>query len=650
MSHEFKRKDRVRVYLGRCLLALIAAHSAVVPSAATADQPPPRPNILWITSEDNSAHWLGCYGNEQASTPRLDALAREGVTFDRAYANAAVCAVARSTILTGVYAIAQGTQHMRSRYAIAPQFRPYVSYLREHGYYCTNNVKTDYNILGDDRALWDACSAQAHYRNRPAGQPFFAIFNLTETHESSLFDAPPKGRSQERPAAESLAPSAVDVPPIYPDIPEIRADVAAYRRVVATMDRRVGALLDELAAAGLAEETIVFYYADHGGTLPRAKRYLYDSGTRVPLIVRVPSRYRHLSPFAPWSRADELVSFVDLAPTLLSLADVEIPAHMQGRPLLGAARRPPADDAVVLLYADRFDEAYRHQRGITNGRYKVICNFTPHQPRAPQNGYPYGIASWRALERGAREHRLEPRFARFWEAPQPAHEWYDLAADPWEIRNLALEQPPLPEAVELQARLREELRRLRDLGFVPEPFWPEWDPQRTPYDVVRADDFPWDRIVDLAFRAPFSTGADVGELAAQLDDRHPVIRYWALYGCLLAGPQLPLGAERDALAERLAALLEDAHAANRATAAHALARLQPQHPAALATLRDMALSPPHEPAGTLAMHTLFQLDATDVLTNEELAQIRTAAPASYASRWAERALTARRTVAESPQP
>ena len=262
-----------------------------------------KPNILWITSEDNSAHWLGCYGNEQAQTPRLDALAKEGFRFEHAYSNAPVCAVARSTILNGAYAVTQGTQHMRSRHRIPAKYRSYVSFLREDGYYCSNSSKTDFNFEGNDKKVWDSCSSKAHYKDRPEGAPFFAVFNLTETHESSLF---PKKSKQETPR---LKAEEVEVPPYLPDLPEVRSDIAKYHDRVTVMDRRVGVILDELEKAGLADDTIVFYYSDHGGILPRGKRYLKETGVRVPMLVHVPEKFQKLSPFKSGEVVDEFADF-----------------------------------------------------------------------------------------------------------------------------------------------------------------------------------------------------------------------------------------------------------------------------------------------------------------------------------------------------
>ena len=239
------------------LIVLLSALATLSLSAAD------RPNILWITSEDNASHWLGCYGNTQVQTPALDGLAKNGIRFKNAYSNAPVCAVARSTILNGVYAPSQGTQHMRSRYPIEAKFKPYVHYLKQAGYYCTNRSKTDYNFKGNDSAIWDKPN---HYRKRKEGQPFFCIFNFTTSHESSLFKAK-KGTGKTR-----IKPEDIIVPPYLPDLPEIRSDLAHYHDIMKRLDDQVAQVLAELKEDGVAEDTIIFYYADHGGILPRGKR------------------------------------------------------------------------------------------------------------------------------------------------------------------------------------------------------------------------------------------------------------------------------------------------------------------------------------------------------------------------------------------
>lgn len=527
----------------RSLLLLVAC---CLGTSAAAE----RPNILWIVSEDTSAFWLGCYGNREAKTPRLDRLASEGSRFTHAYSNAAVCAVARSTLLNGIYAPSQGTQHMRSRHPIPAEFRPYVSYLRGRGYYCTNAAKTDYNFKGKDAAIWDESSNKAHYRNRKEGQPFFAIFNLGMTHESSLF------RQKKEPVTR-LKPAEVFVPPYLPDLPEVRSDIARYHDRVTQLDDRVGGILDELENAGLAEDTIVFYFSDHGGAIPRGKRYLEDSGVRVPLLVRVPGKWRKLSPFKEAEPVSEPVSFVDFAPTLLSLSGLEKAPQMQGRAFLGDHRREPARDAGVFLFADRFDELYGMRRGWTEGRWKYIRRFMPQQPAAPYSNYSFGQPAWQAWREAYRKGTLKPEHARLWESPQPVEELFDTEADPWEVKNLAAD----PEHAARLAGMRDSLKRtmtaVRDTGIVPEPMFAALGGEQGIVPYVRAEAFDYGKNVDLAFRA--GEGKDLERFKAGLGSKDPVERYWSLLGLRVA--RNPGKAE---------SCLEDEHSANRVLAAEIL--------------------------------------------------------------------------------
>jgi arylsulfatase A-like enzyme len=491
-----------------------------------------RPNILWITSEDNAASWLGCYGNKDAQTPRLDKLATEGLRFTRAYANAPVCAVARSTILNGVHAVTQGTHHMRSRYPIPADITPYVTAMRAAGYYCTNHTKTDYNFRGNDSALWDDGSNKAHYRNRPDGKPFLAVINLQETHESSLF--PDKmAASRKRgiiPEKPRLDPASLTLPPYLPDLPEIRSDMAIYHDNVSAMDREVGRILDQLEKDGLAGNTIVFYYSDHGGVLPRGKRYLEDSGTRVPLIIRIPEKWRNLSPFASGNAVDELVSFVDFAPTLLSLAGIEsIPRAMQGRPFLGSLRRDSPADDMVYLSADRFDEIPGMRRAITDGRWKYIRCFTPHLPGAPYSTYQFGQGGWTAWRKAWKNGTLDSPFHALWEAPQPVERLYDLVADPHEIRDLTKDPSHAARLQIMRSRLRAEMIRHRDAGLVPEAMYESLVQTKPIADHLAAREAGLPDIVDLALLAGVAQPSDLPNLRIQLRSSDPLLRYWAAH-------------------------------------------------------------------------------------------------------------------------
>jgi arylsulfatase A-like enzyme len=282
-----------------------------------------RPNILWISCEDISPR-LGCYGDAVARSPNLDRLADEGMLFKHVYTVAPVCAPNRSGIITAMYPTTIGTHHMRTTHreeglptpysAVPPPYvKTFTEYLRAAGYYCTNNSKTDYQFATPVTA-WDECGRKAHYRHRPdKDQPFFAVFNFTTTHESRNWPDP-----------EETEPSGVEVPPYYPDTLTVRKDIARLYDNIAKMDQQAGETLKQLQEEGLADNTIVFFWSDHGDGLPRAKRWLYDSGTHVPMIIRWPGRIE------PGSVNEDLVSSIDLGPTVLSLAGVNVPAHMQG--------------------------------------------------------------------------------------------------------------------------------------------------------------------------------------------------------------------------------------------------------------------------------------------------------------------------------
>jgi N-sulfoglucosamine sulfohydrolase len=384
-----------------------------------------RPNILWLTSEDNSPY-LGCYGDSQAQTPHLDRLATQGVRYRLAFANAPVCSSARTTLITGMYATSLGAQHHRSRVAIPASFPLYPEVLRAAGYYTTNNAKTDYNLAGN-RQPWNASSAQAHYKNRAPGQPFFAVFNFGTSHESQV--APKEGKTSFR-----IAPEKIQLPPYHPDTPEIRRDWANYYDQMTIMDAQVGAALAELERAGLAEDTIVFYYGDHGGALPRGKRNIHDSGTRVPFIVRIPAKWAHLAPAKSGEWVEQPVAFVDFPATVFSLCGVPIPANYEGRPFLGEKKTAPREH--VFLYRGRMDERTDVVRAVRDREYRYVRNYSPHRPWGQHYSYPFEVQpsmrSWFAEFTAGRCNDVQ---AAYWR-PKPSEEFYRLAGDPHELRNL----------------------------------------------------------------------------------------------------------------------------------------------------------------------------------------------------------------------
>jgi arylsulfatase A-like enzyme len=314
--------------------------------AVTAAAPAERPNILWITVEDMSPN-LGCYGDRYATTPNLDRFAGEAVRYTRAFATAPVCSPSRSCLITGLYATSLGTQRLRSNFPIPDAIKGFPAYLRAAGYYTSNNVKTDYNTADEPRLIresWDECSGKANWRGRKPGQPFFSVINLMTTHQSRTsvwsFEEFERQVGSRLDPGLRHDPERAPLPPYYPETDLARRTLARYYDCITVMDQEVGQILADLAADGLAGNTIVFYYSDHGMGMPRGKRVLQDSGMQVPLMVRFPEKWRHFAPGGPDEALDRLVSFVDFPPTVLSLAGVDIPDHMQGTAFLGAKAGP----------------------------------------------------------------------------------------------------------------------------------------------------------------------------------------------------------------------------------------------------------------------------------------------------------------------
>lgn len=438
---------------------------------------PARPNILWISCEDMSPD-LGCWGDAYAVSPNIDKLATQGVRYTRCFTHAGVCAPSRSGLITGMYPSSIGTNQMRCLGVPPPEVKCFPEYLRAAGYYCTNNSKTDYQFAPPFTA-WDENSAKAHWRNRAKGQPFFAVFNLLTSHESQIRQSAAsfeKLRANFK-SEELHDPAKAKLPPYYPNTPVVRRDWANYHDVITAMDKQVGNLLKQLEDDGLADDTIVWFWSDHGRGLPRAKRWLYDSGTHVPLIVRVPEKWRkHVRPdqpdaLKPGSTNDEMVAFLDFAPTMLVLAGVDRPKHFQGRPFLGVARIEPRP--YVYGARDRMDETYDCIRMVRDKKYRYVRNFMPHLSYGQAIDYMDlmpTMQEWRRLHAAGK--LTGPQLGYFVQ-PKPVEELYDTEADPHEINNLAAK----PEHQETLKRLRAELLRwmkeIGDVGLIPEPDFDE---------------------------------------------------------------------------------------------------------------------------------------------------------------------------------
>jgi len=343
-----------------------------------------KPNMLWITCEDITT-MIGCYGDPLAHTPNIDNLAAGGVLFKNAYSTAPVCSPARSCLVTGVYATSLGTQNLRSDFEIPDFIRTLPHILRDEGYYCSNNYKEDYNFY--DSTIWDESSHEAHWRNRPAGKPFFSVFNFETTHQSQIFGDDSSfynNYGYRLTEEERTKPEDIILQPYYFDSPMVRKLWARYYDLVRIMDTQVGNILKQLEEDGLKENTIVFFYSDHGTGMPRAKRALYNSGVKVPFIIFIPDKYEDLMSYEPGTLTDDMVSFVDFAPTVLNMLGIQVPEYMQGNPFLGNNIKKRE---YVFATSDRVDEAFEISRAVKGKKFSYVRNFLPHLPLIQPNFY-----------------------------------------------------------------------------------------------------------------------------------------------------------------------------------------------------------------------------------------------------------------------
>ena len=421
-------------------------------------------NILWISFEDTSPFYK-CYGDSVVETPNLDKLASEGGLWTNAFATAGVCAPARSAIITGLYPISSGALHMRTTHTneFAPELpTPYDTliphyakcfseYLRAAGYYCTNNHKTDYQFQAPVSA-WDECSMKAHWRNRPdKNQPFFAVFNLNQTHESSMWE--------EKTPNVDVDPDSVIVPPIYPDTPKVRMALARMYTRIQKNDTILGELLQQLEEDGLADNTVVMHWSDHG-PLPRGKRWPYDLGIRVPMIIKWPGN------ISPGTVFEDLVSTIDLPPTVLSILGMDIPAHMQGQAFLGSKAQSPRE--YVYASRDRYDESYDMVRAVRSKKFKYIRNYHTEQPYFEWIPYRDKHPIMEEIWRLHLENKLNEAQSKMFIYPRPVEELYDIINDPDEINNLAANQEYNSVKDELSNALDAWINKVGDYGKMDE--------------------------------------------------------------------------------------------------------------------------------------------------------------------------------------
>jgi len=476
-------------YLG--LLTFILVFSCKTPKNNITSKKQVKPNIVWIVTEDISPI-LSCYGDHTAKTPNLDALAKESMIYDNAFATVGVCAPSRSAIITGMYPTSLGTIHMRAgkdifewgkrqyadsskvnirdlsgvkirQYAaVIPDYvKCFPEYLRQNGYYCTNNPKTDYQFA-PPRTAWDESSWQAHWRHRPKDKPFFAVFNIGITHESRLW------RNEKLPL--TVSPDSVKVPPYLPDNPATRKTIARLYSNVELMDKEVGKFIKELKDAGLYDNTIIFFYSDHGGPLPREKREILDSGLKVPFMVKDINSQTT-------GRTDRLISFVDLAPTILSLAGIPVPDYMEGKAFLGKQQSKPR--SYVFGSSDRFDEYTDRIRSARNKKYLYLKNDYPELPKYKDISYRKHIPMMPVFLELHKHGKLDT-IQEAWFKTKTPEELYDCENDPYNLHNLAQDPKYSDVLSEMHQALKLHFKNKKDLGKLPESelinqMWPNYE-------------------------------------------------------------------------------------------------------------------------------------------------------------------------------
>ncbi|MEM9944397.1 MAG: sulfatase, partial [Planctomycetota bacterium] len=485
-----------------------------------------RPNFLWIMSEDNSKHYLKLFDENGAATPNIAEMAKNGVLFERAFSNAPVCSVARTTLITGVYAPRLGTQyHRRLKPAVMPEdWKMFPAYLKQHGYFTTNNSKKDYNAV-EGNGVWDASSRKATWRPRQSGQPFFHVQTYTDSHESSLHfpqswvDAPDNNTD----------PNSINLAPYHPDTSLFRLTYARYHDRIQVIDDKVGQLIEKLKQDGELENTFVFYFGDHGGVLPRGKGFAYESGLHVPLVVRVPEKWKSKSIFQKGERTKKFVEFVDFGPTVLSLAGIQVPSFMDGESFMTQVEESKKVPNETLGYADRMDEKYDQVRTLRRGNLKYIRNYMAFYPDGLQNNYRYVNLAWQQWRQLYRGQKLSPIQRAFFEA-RPPEQLFDLEKDPYEVNDLSQNPEYSKQLSQMRLALTAKVKSLPDLGMFPESELVK-NALESPIEFGQTQKSRIAKLVDTADLAliPFNQAEKALVTAIQSDD--PLERYWAYIVC-----------------------------------------------------------------------------------------------------------------------
>ena len=494
-----------------------------------------KPNILWITIEDSSPQFFGCYGNKDASTPVIDKLAREGVRFTNAFSTGTVCSPSRSTIITGVHTFKMGTGNHRSNYTIPEYIHGFPYYLQKQGYYVTNNAKTDYNVGNVKKftkEAWNESSNTAGWWDRKPGQPFFAVFNYNDSHQSrtmtNTFEWYLENVWEQLPVEDRIGDNEFEMPPFYLDSPEMRRQFARVYNSIKLTDNKIGELLERLEKDNLRDSTIIFFYADHGEGMPRGKTNGINYGYRVPFVIWFPEMYKDLSPWGTQVVSDELIDFEDLAPTLVSLSGGEIPKHLEGRILIGEKRSKPVDH--LILSADRSDNGIDMVRSITDGRFMYSRNYLPFMPEVRYIRYMEIGEIKQQMRNDLRAGLLNPLQKSLFEE-RPAEFLFDIENDIWETRNLVNDQEYADVLGKMRKLLDEEVLKGRDIMFLPEYEIEIISEKNNAYEFrLNNENYPLEEIYKAASLSGKRDKKTAQKQSKLLKSTNKVVRYWAITG------------------------------------------------------------------------------------------------------------------------
>ncbi len=492
----------------------------------------PPPNIVWLVSEDNSMHYLKMFDDNGIATPHIESLATQGLTYTRAFSNAAVCSAARSTIISGCYGPRLASHYHRKieKVPMPESVEMFPAYLKKAGYYTSNNSKEDYNFIKADN-VWDESSNKASWRNRAENQPFFHVFNTTITHEGKLHFK--KNSLKNNPTTTDK--ESFKVQPNHPNTDLFKYTNAFYRDKIVQMDNKIGEVIQQLKEDGLYEDSFIFYYGDHGGVLPGSKGYLYETGLHVPMVVHVPEKYKHLVPNKIGSKVNGFVSFVDLGPTVLNLAGIEVPEAMDGKPFLGknVSLENVNNRDETFSYADRFDEKYDMVRALRKGKYKYVRNYQPFNYDGLMNEYRYkqlAYKEWAKLYEAGELNEIQSHFY----VSKPAEQLFDVEKDPYETINLAEDPAYKHTVISMRERLNSYMADLPDLSFYPEHILIKnafENPEKFGLDH-KNDISKYMGIADLSL----SNFIDAkSSLKKALNSTDPWERYWAIIVCSTFG-------------------------------------------------------------------------------------------------------------------